>query len=199
MGIDLIFGGDGREFKTRFSLVEWDTFARLEAFLPDAVAAVVGGPSTKLGEDEILSVVDTLSGIDQIDDFLKRRPSPLPDTFMFKREYLMLRGSRFPSDEDFVTGVMSGLELPGDPDHSYSIQVGLDECHLTKIAIGPDGRGRFVDRRDLREEEMIETITCGQIQVRKRSDHAGIREELARVRKFLESLAGPEVTRTISG
>jgi hypothetical protein len=201
LGIDLIFRGDGREFTTGFSLVEWDTLSRLEALLPDAVATVVGGADTKFGSKETFPVVDLLAAIDRIDDFLASRPHLLPDTFMFKTEYLLWNGVRFPTDEDqdFVTGGMSGLQLPGDPVHWYTIRAGVDECYLTKVAIGPDGKGRFVERRDLRGETEIVTTTCGRIQIRKRGDHAGIREQLAQVRKFLASLAGTNVTRTVSG
>ncbi len=199
MGVDLIFTGDGREFSTRFSIAESDTLARLEVLLPDAVAEVVGGADADFGEEVTLSVANLLAAIGRIDDFLVSRPYLLPYTFMFKAEYLLLNGSRWPIDEDFVTGGRSGLELPGDPTHRYAIHAGVDECYLLKMAVDPDGRGRFVERRDLRGEEEIVTTTCGRIRIDKRNDHAGIRAQLSEIREFLGSLAGPEVTRIISG
>ena len=199
MGIDLIFRGNGHESCTRFSTAEWDTLARLESLLPGAVARVIGRTGAELGEEVALPVADLLAAIAQIDDLLISRPHLLPFAFMFKAEYLLLNGNRFSIDEDFVTGMRSGLELPGDPVHRYAIQAGLDECWLVKMAVGTDGDGRVVERRDLRGEEEIVTTTCGRIRIHKRNDHVGIRKELASIREFLVSLAGPEVTRTVSG
>lgn len=200
MGIDLIFRGDGHESSTRFSMAELDMLSLLEPLLPGPVAKVFGGARSEMGVEEEFAVNDLLEDIDRIDDFLSNRPDLLPETYTYKPEYLLSRdGSRYPIDQDFVTGSMSGLELPGDPAHRYSMHAGVGSCSLTKIAIGPDGRGKVVERRDLRGEPYIETITCGRIEICKRTDHAGLLWELARIREFLASLAGSTVTRMISG
>lgn len=176
MGIDLIFRIAGRESSTRFSMVELDTLFLLEALLPDPVAKVVGGARSEMGVEETFHVNDLLENLDSIDDFLSTQGHLLPPTYLFKREYLLVRdGSRYPIDEDFVDGRMSGIELPDDTAHRYSIDAGVDSCSLTKIAIDPDGRGRFVERRDLRGEQELVTLNCGRIQICNRSDHAGIR------------------------
>ncbi|MHC5539337.1 hypothetical protein ACYOEI_14055 [Singulisphaera rosea] len=199
MGIDLILRCDDREFCTRPSMAEWDMIASLRAFLPDPVTLIVGDDQAEMGDDETFTAVALLGAIESIDDFLVSQSRLLPVTYVFKREYLLLNGSRFPIDDDFSTGAMSGIEFPGDTEHRYSIRAGVEECHLSKIAIDPDGRGRIVEQRDLRSEEEIETTTCGRIQIRKRNDQGGLRGVLAQIREFLESSSGELVTRTISG
>jgi hypothetical protein len=195
MGIDLVYVGDGRESRTRFSMAEWDTLQQVEPLLPEAMATVVG--DAELGETVSVPLNGLRAAIAQVIGLLSSQGNLLPFTYTFKAEYLLLNGQRFPFDDEFVTGMRSGLELPGDPGHRYAIHAGLDECWLTKLAVGPDGRGRVVERRDLRSDQEIHTVTCGRIRIQKRRDHAGLRAEFAKISEFLESLAGPEVTRIV--
>ncbi len=199
MGIDLILRCDDRDFCTRPSMAEWDIMARLREFIPDPVDVLVGGAETEMGVDEDVPVVEFLEAIDRVDGFLADQSHLLPATYVFKSEYMLLKGNRFPLHDEFDTGGMSGIELPNDPEHRYAIWAGVEECQLTKVAIDSDGRGRIVERRDLRNEKELETKTCGLIQIRKRNDHAGLRRLLAELREFLEPSSGEMVTRTISG
>jgi hypothetical protein len=92
---------------------------------------------------------------------------------------------------------MSGLRLPGDPDHFYMLRVGPDQCELEKMRVGTDGRGVFVGRENLRGHDHVQTETLGRVDLRRRPAGNGLRKKLAELRDFFAGLTGREVSKVL--
>ena len=197
LGICLYFRAGPREWDPKPSWSEWDSIKVLAPHLREPIALVFGDDSLQLSEEVALPVGGLRRAIGEIRAFLDRGTDQLPFTYMFKVEYLELDGRRSPIDDGFVTGRSSGFHLVGDPDHSCTIEAGLDVCCLGRRRTGPDGRPQNAGWRDLREETEIQTVEWGRIEIRKDRSMAGLREMLADLDGFLATLTEATVSRRI--
>lgn len=195
MGIDLKYRADDREFGIRFSHADWDTIEHLKAYLPAAVADCF--EVANLGEPVVVALAALCSSIEQIDTLLKDRPDLLPLTYQFKPEYLQCGTNRLDIKFDFGTGGQSGIQLPGDEEHSYSIWAGLNELRLEKLLFPPGEWGKVVDVRDLRGESELMTSNCGLIRFRKRRAKSGLRRGLKEMGEFLSGIRATKVTKIL--
>ena len=167
MGLDLNYSCGDREFSIRLGKADWDTFDRLRGPLPEAVRDLVD--VRQLGEETVLPLLRLRAALDQIDNYVRDHSDLLPYTYEFKCDYIPVgppeEGKIWEMDH-FSSGGQSGFRLPGDELHCYCIWAGFDECRLEKMAIGPDGRGKIVEVRDIRGESEIQTANCGLVQIR---------------------------------
>jgi hypothetical protein len=78
------------------------------------------------------------------------------------------------------------------------IKAGLDECRLEKTTRQPDGTVPYVEHRDLRNEQEIQTSNVGTVKIRKRRAKTSLRRGLAAIRSFLANLPeGAVVTKIV--
>ncbi len=184
MGLDLIYKCDDRSLVIRFSTADWQTIDQLKSHLPDAIATIAD--ESDLGQEATVPLSALRDAIDRIESLLRDRPELLPYTYEFKCESFVVNGQRI--ETNFSTGGMSGLRLPGDEENWYSIQAGLDECRLDKMALQSDGTVRVVEQRDLRDEREVQTSNLGPIRIRKRRTKSSLRRGFAEIREFLADL-----------
>jgi hypothetical protein len=103
-------------------------------------------------------------------------------------------GTRHP-DGEWQGGAVSGLRLPGDPGHFYTISVGPNRCELEKGRVGADGRGQVVGREDIRGRDHVQTETVGRVDLRRCFSGAGLAEKLAELRAFFAAYPGQQVSK----
>ena len=124
----------------------------------------------------------------------RNRKELLPGTYQMRMEYLP--GSTQPYGV-WNGGALSGLRLPGDGEHYYTIHVGPDRCELVTMGDGPDGCGVVIGREDIRGRTHVLTETVGRIDLRLRPAGAGLRKKLSELRAFLTQLPGQQVTKLL--
>ena len=93
---------------------------------------------------------------------------------------------------------MTGIRLPDDAMHYYTLDTGLDECRLERWGIGADGRGNRHDERDLRGEASLETLDFGTIQFRRRRPKSQLSRVLADILKFAEQCGVAEIVKVVN-
>jgi hypothetical protein len=108
----------------------------------------------------------------------------------------MIVGDRRTLETEFRTGGLYGLRLPDD-EHWCAIEAGFDKCRLEKRAVRPDGTGTLVEERDLRGQPELQSANCGLIQFRNYRAGTGLKQSLATICDFLDSVEVPEITRMI--
>jgi hypothetical protein len=191
MGLDLTYDADGATFTQKFSQSEWAEIEALRAHLPDEIGVCFY--VQELGESVRIKTIALKESAVAIDQFLAKNAQLLPATYEYKLGHIM-DGTpmRF-----FNGGGFSGLRLPGDPDHWYSIRTGLNECTLTKMKKGPDGKGVLVEKRDLRGETELLTENFGKVQFRRRAAKTTLRLALREIAAFAERIDSAELTKTV--
>jgi len=162
MSQDLIYRAACAEYRFPLSRSDWQLTQSLRQHLPDDVDALFDVP--ELGTKIVVSVDQLRKSATRLSEFIVQRNELLPYTYQFKCER-----SIHPSVPagGFSTGGMSGIRLPEDRFHVYSIRAGFDECYLRKMAIGTDGRGIEIEKLDLRGTTRLATETLGTIAIRR--------------------------------
>ncbi len=198
MGLDLMYRCGDRQFSIRFSMADWATISQINSHLPDAVLALSDVPD--FGVPVCVPLQQLRAAVETLDAFLREQAELLPDTYEFKCDFIATGPPETRQrwePEEFSTGGQGGFRLPGDEEHYYSLWAGLNECRLVKMAIGSDGKGVTVGVRDMREVREFETANCGRVQIRRRREKSSLREGLARIREFLESVEGPDIIKVL--
>jgi hypothetical protein len=180
-------------YEYRISRADWQLIESLRDHLPAEVELLFIVPA--LGSEVCVPTNELRTAADRVAAFFMENSDLLPYTYQFKCE-------RSPDPRiasgGFGTGGMSGLRLPGDKDHYYLIRAGLNECSLEKMAVGPDGRGFTVDKRDLRGESQLLTETVGKISIRRSRAKSELRQAVGEIRLFLQNVKAHEVTKTVA-
>jgi hypothetical protein len=192
MGVDLNYSAVGASFTHRFSHADWSTIDALRTHLPSEIAVVFDVLELGLAvEIETAALKESSLAIER---FLGEHSQLLPATYQYKMERFPVPG--VPAG-GFDTGGFSGLQLPGDPHHFYSINAGLDKCVLEKMAIGSDGRGVIVEKRDLRGETELITENAGRILIRRRAAKSTLRRALREIATFAGGVASAKLMKII--
>jgi hypothetical protein len=192
MGLDLTYDANGATFTHRFSQADWATIEALRAHLPKEVEVCFDVQEP--GEAVRIKTAALKESAAAIDRFLADNAHLLPATYQFKLERFPVPGVPVGG---FDTGGISGLRLPGDQDHFYWIQAGLNECVLKKMAVGLDGRGVIVEERDLRGESELLTESAGKVQFRRRAAKTTLRRALREIAAFADGVAAMEMTKIV--
>jgi hypothetical protein len=192
VGLDLTYRTEGASFGHRFSHADWAAIEALRAHLPADVAVCFDTPD--FGAPVRIKTVALKQSTLALDRFLGDNAQLLPATYQFKLERFPVPG--VPAG-DFDTGGISGLQLPGDPDHFYRLSAGLNECVLKKMGCGSDGRGVIVEERDLRGCTELPTENAGIIQIRRRAAKTTLRRALRDIAAFAERVSSPELTKIV--
>jgi len=66
------------------------------------------------------------------------------------------------------TGGVSGIRMPGDQAHYYSLDAGVGMCDLGKLGIDETGRGYLVETTDCRDKKSLATANAGEIKFNRR-------------------------------
>ncbi len=192
MGLDLNYAADGADFTHRFSHTDWDTIEALRPHLPTEVHICFDVP--ELGEPVRVKSISLKDSALAIDRFLADNAQMLPATYQYKLERFLVPG--WPAG-GFDTGGISGLRLPNDPDHFYSLWGGLNKLLLKKMAVGSDGKGVIVEERDLRNETELLTENAGRVQFRRRAAKTTLRRALREIAAFADSVISVELTKIV--
>ena len=83
------------------------------------------------------------------------------------------------------TGGMSGIRMPGDTAHFYSLSAGVGKCDLTKWAIDNNGQGIVAETIDCRDETSLLTGNTGEIKIKRRKIELTLPVELQRLQSKL--------------
>jgi hypothetical protein len=185
MALDLVYCSGDAEYSVRFTDAEWACIERYRTVAPDSIDTLFNtdafGQPVPVLADELAEATAALLGL------LKERPDLQPMAYQMRNE--RLPNSDQP-DRTWQGGAVSGLRLPVDPDHFYMIRVGANTCQLTKVAVGPDGRGIILGTEDLRGQTQIQTETVGRVDFRARPAGAGLRKRLVAMGEFFASVSG---------
>jgi hypothetical protein len=192
MGLDLTYNSGDSTFTCRFSHADWETIEALRAYLPSEVEVCFD--VKEFGEPVPIKSAALKESALALDRFLADNKHLLPATYQFKLERYPISGI---PGERFETGFRSGLRVPNDPGHWYGIQAGLNRLVLTKMAIGPDGKGVIVEERDLRNEKELVTEDAGRIQFRRRAAKTTLRRTLREIAAFADKVSSDDVTKIV--
>jgi hypothetical protein len=191
MGLDLTYKSDGALFTRKFAPSEWTEIEALRPHLPNEIDVCFY--VQELGEPVRIRTAALTESIMTIDRFLAKNAQLLPATYEYKLERIQdgtpMRG--------FNGGGFTGLRLSNDPDHVYWINTGLNECTLTKIKKGPDGKGVIVEKRDLRGESELLTESHGKVQFRRRAAKTTLRLALREIAAFTARVNSTELTKIV--
>jgi hypothetical protein len=192
MGLDLTYDADGVIFTHRFSRADWQTIEALRSHRPAEVGTCFDVP--ELGRSVQIGTAALKDAALAVDRFLSENAHLLPASYQFRLERFPVPG--MPAGE-FDTGGFSGLRLPNDPDHVYSIQAGLNELVLKKTARGADGWGVTVEVRDLRGESELVTENAGRVQFRRRAAKTTLRRALREIAAFADCVVSEKLTKVV--
>jgi hypothetical protein len=180
-------------YECRISRADWQLIQSLRDHLPAEVELLFSVPA--LGSEVRVPTNELRTAADHVAAFFTGSPQLLPYTYQFKCE-------RSPDPRiaagGFGTGGMSGLRLPGDNNHYYFLRAGLNECSLERKAVGPDGRGFTIDKRDLRGERELQTETVGKISIRRSRAKSELRQAVGEIRVFLQNVTADAVAKTVA-
>jgi len=192
MGLDLTYSSGDAKFTHRFSNVDWQTIEALRAHVGRAVEVCFDVP--EFGEPVRVATAALKEGALTMERFLGENAHLLPATYQFTVGRFMLGGT-LPGE--FHTGGMSGLRMPNDPDHVYTILAGLNELALEKMAVGKDGLGVVVELRDLRGETELLTENAGTLRFRRRASKTTLRRALRDIAAFADGVTAGELMKTV--
>lgn len=181
MSLDTVYTCRDSEHALRLSDADRVCLERIRVVAPAAIDALFA--ASIFGEPVSSTVNELLAAVDALQSALRDRSDLLPATYQMRLE-------RTPTGDTsgiWEGGAISGLRLPGEPDY-FMLRVGPDQCELTRIQIGEDGRGVLAGTQDLRGREAIQTETVGKIELRRRPSGATLRKQLTTLRMFLQKL-----------
>jgi hypothetical protein len=192
MGLDLVYSSGQAERSVRLTDVEWACIDRLRAIAQAPIDTLFNVPD--FGRAVPVPAKELASAADAVLQLIRDRPDLQPATYQWRAQFLP--GTTQP-DGRWNGGAMSGLRLPGDPDHFYMLRVGPDQCELEKMAVGADGRGVSMGREDLRGRDHLQTETLGRVDLRQRTAGAGLHKKLVELRGFFAGLSGQRVSKVL--
>jgi len=192
MGLDVVYSSGQVERSVRLTDAEWACLDRLRATARPPVDTLFHVPD--FGRAVPVPAEELAGAADAVLQLLRDRPDVQPATYQWRAQFLP--GTTQP-DGRWNGGAMSGLRLPGDPDHFYLLRVGPDQCELEKMAVGADGRGVSAGREDLRGRAHVRTETLGRVDLRRRPAGAGLRKKLDELRRFFAGLTGQRVSKVL--
>jgi len=185
MGLDLIYLCGESRLKIRLTQADWKTLFNLREIAPEAVNDLIEVPEP--GVIIKVKLERLRKAVEQIEMQLEEHSNALAWVYEFGNE------------KGFISSwMMSGIRIPGDEDHFYGIQVGINECELLKIAVGSDGKGKTIEREDIRHLQELETANMGTIKIRKRRAASRLLPELKSIKAYLVSVDGEYVEKTLS-
>ena len=190
MGIDLTYKAGEKEFCIRLSMSDWQTIAEVNRHLPAAVATCFEVPD--FGQPAVIPRATLRDSAAQIETLLVEHPELLPHTYQYKLEFMQQGDKRIVLPFNFDTGGVSGVRLPGDDQHWYSILAGLNKLLLEKRTTN-----EVVEVRDLRGESELSTANMGCIQFRKRRAKTNLRKCLGEILAFLNTIDECQVTKVL--
>jgi hypothetical protein len=192
MGLDVVYSCGQAKRSIRFTDAEWACIDRLRAHVPASIDALFNVPDfgrpVPVPNEELIAAADTVL------ELLRDRPDLQPITYQIRMEFFP-GGTQ--ADREWQGGAVSGLRLPGDGDHYYTIRVGPDCSELEKVRVGPDGRGVTVGREDLRGRNCVQTETVGRIDLRRRRSGAGLLARLTELRAFFAGMVGQQISKML--
>lgn len=191
MGLDLVYSAGSDQQTIRLTDAEWACIERLRSVAQAPVDTLFNVPD--FGEPVSVPAGELVAAVDAVLTLFRDHPDLQPATYQMRMERLPVGDQ---PDGEWRGGAMSGLRLPGEPDF-FMIRVGPDQCELTRMAVGPDGRGVVTGREDLRGRTHVDTETVGRVDFRRRSSGAGLRKKLIDLRGFLAGQGGGTVTKVL--
>ena len=192
MGQELTYTSTTSSFRFPISRSDWQLSQALRTYVPDEIEILfeVG----ELGEKSFVAVDDLRRAANRLSEFFNTESDKMPFTYQFKCEQSL--NANLPPG-GYGTGGMSGIRLPNDRDHFYSIHAGFNQCELKKIAIGEDGRGILVETIDLRNTKEIKTDTVGAIKIKRSRKRTDLSDAVARIRAFLNTVSDEKIVKSI--
>ncbi len=92
------------------------------------------------------------------------------------------------------TGGMSGIRIPGDKVHYYSLDGGVGKCELQKYGIDATGQGYLVETIDCRDKRNLLTENTGEIRIKRRKIELTIPGLMADLKSRLNGLDCEELS-----
>jgi len=191
LGQDLTYRCGETVYECRISRADWQLIQSLREHLPAEAELLFVVPA--LGAEVSIPTTELRAATARVEAFLAEDSDLLPHTYQFKYD-------RPPDPQmaaGFHTGGMSGLRLSGDDEHYYAIHAGLNECYLQKWEVSADGHGVLLERRDLRDVRELQTQNLGKITIRRIRTKARLRQIVAEIRKFLQNVTAPNVSKIV--
>ncbi|MCA9252988.1 MAG: hypothetical protein R3E58_15090 [Phycisphaerae bacterium] len=139
-------------------------------------------------DDDWDCVVDVERLREALADFrTKFREQQKEPAYVYLMSYRSLHGEGH-THPDY--GGISGFRINGDP---HFLRCGYEECTLIHSVIDADGKGRDVERRDVRHLSVIETDNWGPIYITKKKAQDSVQKWVAKVLRKLKPMEGDVV------
>jgi hypothetical protein len=185
MGLDLSYVTQKDRIDVRPSKTDWDILMYMGKSYPEQVELVCGVDD--FGSPRQESRHALLEAIEVIMYRLDAEADKLPYVYVYRFVGGILDGQS-------GSGMTSGLQIGRDGFY-YSIQGGLAECWMIKQAVGADGRGTDVERRDVRDVRSIHTDNLGEIVITRKKKASTLKEILQQLKNFLARSSDESVTK----
>lgn len=185
MGIDLIYQCGESKLNVRLTQADWETLFNLREIVPEAVGVLTDVPEP--GAAVKVKLETLREAVVEVEGQLEEHADALSYVYEFGNEKGFIK-----------SWMMSGIRMPGDEDHFYGIQVGLNECELLKIASDTTIPNRCTERLDIRHLQELETTNMGTLKIRKRRAASRLKAELQSIKAYLASVDDKYVEKTLS-
>ena len=108
-------------------------------------------------------------------------------------DYIYTARARVSLDSDLVSegsGSISGFRIAGE---NCSLDLGFNQCVLSRWRVRPDGMGEIVTTQDVRHLSYIETDDLGRITIGRKKAASAADKWIAKVLKKLQGMEGDVV------
>jgi hypothetical protein len=187
MALDLCYLTKNDRLDFRFAPADWQLLSVMARTHPADLEVICGVDDFGVGRE--VSTVALRSSVETVLAQLELQGNTLPYLYGYKFVGGMWNGNS-------GSGRTCGIRLGGDG-YYYAIEGGLGRCVLIKSEIGPDGRGRHIGERDIRNVKSIQTDNLGEIRIYRKRKATRLRSLLEQLREFLSRTTEKTVTKVL--